>query len=183
MSYSKYLVSPSLISSIASTIRTKLGTNVSYKLDAMPMAIEEIGGADVENEYIANTLSSYTNSTATTVGSFAFYRSTKLQTAVFTKATNLSTSAFAYCASLTSASFAKCNTIGDYVFKGCSSLTSLYLMSTTVATYGTDVFASTPMLDSTLTGAFGSIYVKSSLVTAYKAAAGWSSISARIVGV
>ena len=43
--------------------------------------------------------------------------------------------------------------------------------------------ASTPMVNSTYTGSFGSIYVPASLVDSYKASANWSALSDRITAI
>lgn len=97
---------------------------------------------------------------ASIIGSSAFINCTKLQMATLNVATAISESAFA----------------------NCQKLASLYLLGSTVATItNSSVFLSTPMRNSSyLSGSYGSIFVPESLVSAYKAAAGWSTISARI---
>ena len=44
-------------------------------------------------------------------------------------------------------------------------------------------FSSTPMLNSTYLGTYGSIYVKSSMLNAFKTATYWSVYSNRMVGI
>lgn len=64
-----------------------------------------------------------------------------------------------------------CSYIGSYAFEKCSALQSLYLLSTAVVSLDdSNAMRSTPLSVSTYTGSFGSIYVPSSLLTAYKSA-------------
>jgi hypothetical protein len=73
--------------------------------------------------------------------------------------------------------------IGSYAFRSCYKLVSLYLTGVTaVPTLSASAFVSTPIGGYTASaGKYGSIYVPSSLVASFKAAANWSSVSARIV--
>ena len=72
-------------------------------------------------------------------------------------------------------------------FNYCKKLSQLYLVGSEFAgfspTIGGSVFYSTPMTNSTLLGYYGSIYVRASLLSKYQTAYGWSSVSARLVGV
>lgn len=95
--------------------------------------------------------------------------------------------AFQSCSGLATVRVPKCTAIGGYAFSDCRMLTSLYLTSVSGVTTLTDNgawFSTTPIGGySTYAGKYGSVYVPKSLVTAFKAASGWSSISSRIVGV
>lgn len=122
----------------------------------------------------------------THIGSFAFDYCLSLTTVSFPACTILSANAFRSCINLETARFSVCGTIYSSAFKDCSKLMSVYFMSTSVVTISAGTasaarpFYSTPMEDSTYTGAFGSIYVPASLVDAYKSASGWSFYSSRI---
>ena len=92
---------------------------------------------------------------------------------------------FGVCDSLSAAFLPKCTTIGASAFIYCLSLTELYLTEVSNATWviGTDAFYNTPMVDSTLTGVYGSIYVPQSLYSDFVASSVWTSVSSRIVSV
>ena len=88
---------------------------------------------------------------------------------------------FGYCINLKTASFPILSGVANSMFKFCSSLESLYLLSTSVAVLShSNAFASTPIVDSSYLGYFGSIFVPESLVDAYKSATNWSFYSDRI---
>lgn len=67
----------------------------------------------------------------------------------------------------------------------CSKLMTVDLRGISSVPYlnTSSVFMYTPMLYSSYTGAFGSIYVPTSLLTSFKTATNWSKYSARFVGV
>jgi len=57
-------------------------------------------------------------------------------------------------------------------------------MGTSVPTLvNSNAFYSTPISNSTYIGTYGSIYVKSSMLNAFKTAQTWSAFSNRIVGI
>ena len=117
------------------------------------------------------------------VGQSAFC-SCGLVSAFFPKCSFVGTSAFAYCSSLEMISLPSCKNIYSYAFYSCKNLMSLYLLGSTVAPMAsTGVFTSTPMVLSTLTGRFGSIFVPASLYSNYIRYSYWSSIAARFVSV
>ncbi len=78
-----------------------------------------------------------------------------------------------------------CSSIGGSAFGSCYNLIRLYLTSVTaVPSLGTYAFSSTPIGGySASAGQYGSVYVPTSLVDAFKVATNWSSIADRIVGV
>lgn len=75
------------------------------------------------------------------------------------------------------------SSINNYFCYQCSSLESVYLFGESVATLGSSAFLLTPLLDSTILGYFGSIYVRASLLTSWKTATRWSAFSDRFVGL
>lgn len=93
--------------------------------------------------------------------------------------------AFAYCSSLAKASFAWCRNIGSSAFVRCSRLSQLYLKSSSVcALANSNAFTSTPFAGySNYFSGTPYIYVPTSLVASYKAAANWSYFSKYISGV
>ena len=78
------------------------------------------------------------------------------------------------------------------VFAACSNLMSVYLLMNMDTSYtiskiwtinNSNVFTGTPMVDSSYTGSFGSIYVQSSYLSLYQANNVWSWFSDRLVGL
>lgn len=97
------------------------------------------------------------------------------------KVRTLSTDAFWCCTALKSVSLPEATSIHARVFGSCYSLSAVYLLSKYVCTAGSsNIFISTPMTASSYLGYFGSIYVPSSLVDAYKSATNWTYWADRI---
>ena len=117
----------------------------------------------------------------TYIGNNAFAGCTTLTTASFPNCTAIGYSAFVACINLTTAYFPNCTTISDYAFQYCSRLASIYFLGQTIPSFRFICFSDTPMVDSTYLGYYGSIYVLPSMVNAFKAAVGWSSLADRIV--
>lgn len=141
-----------------------------------------------------------------TIYNFAFYDCVALTQINFPKCSFISGTAFANCYSLSQISFPlvsdiypgafrNCSNLtqislpmcsyltGSGIFSNCISLESIYLLSTSVVSLNyaaTTLFTNTPITKSSYLGYFGSIYVPSSLVDAYKTANRWSAISDRI---
>ena len=127
------------------------------------------------------------------IGSCAFYTCTALSSISLPNVTTIGHSAFRSCTNLSSIDLPNVTTIGAFVFANCIKLMSIYLLGSSVCymsgrtnTYQTasasNVFSNTPILDSTLTGSFGSIYVPSSLVSEYRN--NWNlAFTVRFVGV
>lgn len=102
----------------------------------------------------------------------------------FTAVASIGGSAFASCPQLETVILpSTCSTIGASAFASCVKLTSIEIPYQSVVTLSTNVFISTPMSLSTLTGSFGSIFVPESLVSQYAVANNWSAYSARIVAI
>lgn len=95
---------------------------------------------------------------------------TNLTTVSFPECYYIGRYAFWKCTNLTALSFPACASIGSSAFEECSSLSLVYLLSTSrVSLYSySTCFASTPLMDSTYLGYYGSIYVPESLVDDYK---------------
>ena len=91
---------------------------------------------------------------------------------------------FYSCSVLPSVRFDNVQTISQQVFVGCRSLSAVYILPSSVPslTYA-NAFNSCPISNSALLGYYGSIYVRASLLDAYKAAQNWSLWSARLVGL
>lgn len=104
----------------------------------------------------------------------AFYYEYSIQT-IDTNALNISSLAFFWCSSLSQVSLHNCSYIGRDAFNGCRSLSQVYLGSDSVCILEYTAFRYTPITSST-----GSIYVPSSLVSAYQSASNWSRYSNRI---
>lgn len=133
--------------------------------------------------YSCYTLTNAIFPVCTIISSYGFAYCSKLTTISFPECTYIGYSAFEQCSSLTTASFPKCSYIGSYAFKSCISLSALYLMSSGLVTGNSYMFISTPFSLSSYLGYFGSIYVPSSLLASYKAAAHWKSYNNRLVGI
>jgi len=158
--------------------------------------------------YSMSQLTSVYFPNATSVGMGAFYSCSRLQSVNMPEVTTLNTNgtmfrycsalttlnmpkvsnipnqAFTNCSALTSISFPNLTTISTYAFQSCSKLESVYLYGSTVVTLANaNAFASTPLSRSNYLGRWGSIFVPTSLLNTYKAAANWSRYTARFVGV
>lgn len=90
--------------------------------------------------------------------------------------TTIPSYAFCNCSQLTSVSFPNCTSIGAYAFSRCTQLASIYLGASGVCKLiNSNAFSSTGIWSTK-----GSIFVPSSLVTAYQTASHWSYFSNRI---
>lgn len=115
------------------------------------------------------------------IGSSAFDYCASLTTISIPECLRLVNLAFNNCTQLSKISLPKVKKIYPQVFTGCISLTVVDLtQNSNIIDLGTNAFSTTPMVNSTYTGNFGSIYVPSSLYSQYIVATNWSNISARI---
>lgn len=92
---------------------------------------------------------------------------------------------FSYCSNLSLVSLPKATTIsGSAAFRSCYRLISIFLLGSSVCALGSavaTVFPSTPISTyTTVAGRAGSIFVPSSLLTNYKTATNWTTISSKI---
>ena len=91
---------------------------------------------------------------------------------------------FLNAAELSRLEFANCSLILSSAFSSCKSLQTLILRSNAVvALSNSTAFGYTPMQNSTYTGTYGSIFVRPSLVEAYKVATNWTYFSSRIAPI
>ena len=96
----------------------------------------------------------------------------------------IGSSAFYRCYALSTISLPNVTSIGGSAFYSCTSLQIIYILTSSIPTLdNSNVFYFTPISNSTYTGTFGSIYVKSSLYDSFKTAANWSYYSARMVSM
>lgn len=118
---------------------------------------------------------------AINIGAYAFSFCTNLTNLNLPNVTDIERQAFYQCSNLTNISFPNVTYISSSAFCGCKSLMSIYLLSSSIPTlFHINAFYTTPMSNSTYTGSFGSIYVPTSLVDAYKSASNWSTYKNRI---
>lgn len=119
-----------------------------------------------------------------TVGSGAFWSCAALTSVYIPECVSIGENAFLSCAALRSLYLPKAESIGPTAFRSCCNLVSLYVFSPAVCQLGASAFWSTPIGGySTSAKQFGSVYVRPSLVEAFKAATNWALISSRIVGM
>lgn len=124
------------------------------------------------------------------IGELAFSDCWKITNASFPKCRAIYSNAFAYCSSMETAYFPNCMEIKGGAFGSCHALMSAYFLASGVpgmtgySTYGSP-FYETPISDYTQAtgGIHGSIFVRASLLTDFRAASGWSDYADRIVGL
>lgn len=129
---------------------------------------------------------------ATVIYSSAFYNCKNLSKTNFENVVRINQGAFAYCSSLTELYLPKISVIYTYsynvpnysrgVFESCTNLSKIILF-TPNCNFGNEnksvqtfskVFKSTPMMDSSYLGYYGSIYVPSAFISYYKTDSQWS---------
>lgn len=113
----------------------------------------------------------------TFIGNYAFAYCNKLTSISFPICPTIESYAFCYCLSLTSVSFPKVTSIGNYAFRQCSKLSSIYLGNALTVCTLSD---SNAFQDTGITRTAGSIFVRPSLVSAYKSATNWAYFADRI---
>lgn len=139
------------------------------------------------------------------IGAFAFQQCLSLKTVSLPLCTSIGSSIFAGdpisyiylpscknianygltgCEHLSEVSLPACTSIGNYAFSNCRLLEKLYLLGSSVPNLAnSSAFYGTPIMSSTALGYFGSIYVLSSLYSAFIAATNWSYFSSRFVSM
>nr|DAQ06923.1 MAG TPA: leucine-rich repeat protein [Caudoviricetes sp.] len=134
---------------------------------------------------------SFPKCTTIQTGAFSGYNgqyyinNTSLKSAYFPECTLIYSNAFNGCRALETASFPKLRVLSTFAFAFCSYLMSLYLLGESVVTMqSTMTFYGTPISSaSQYTKAYGSVFVRASLLSAYLTATYWSAYSSRIVGL
>ncbi len=153
------------------------------------------------------SLSTLSIPSCTTIQGYAFYYCSSITSIYLPKVTTISSYAFRYCSQASNiyaplvqsiytyafanirdvelAVFTSLATISTYAFASCFNLGSLYVLTSTVPTLSNaNAFMSTPISTySASYGTYGTIYVKSSMLTSFKAATNWKTYSARMVGL
>ena len=121
----------------------------------------------------------------TSISSYAFGECSSLTSVSFPACTTIGNYAFLHCSSLTTANFPACTAIDHNAFLYCSRLISLYLIASSVCTLAnSNVFTSTPIGGySAIAGTYGTIYVPTSLLTAYQTATNWTYFSSRFSAI
>ena len=121
-------------------------------------------------------------------GSSNFYTCDVLTSVYFPKYsyTGLTPYMFERCYSLSFVSFPATSRLsGAHMFRSCYNLISMFLLGSSICQLGNTIasmFGSTPVSTySTSAGRYASIFVPRSLVTSYKAATNWTTISSKIV--
>ena len=136
--------------------------------------------------YYCISLTTVNASNCSYIGSSAFRACYSLNSVIFSSCSYIGSFAFTNCRSLSVISFPNCSYIGSYAFQSCYNLLSLYLMGSSIPSLvGISVFDSTPISNYTTStgGVYGSIYVPSSLYTAYTTATNWNTYASRFVSV
>lgn len=111
----------------------------------------------------------------------AFQACSNLSTIGFTKCSHISVQAFYNCSNLQKVILISTATIDYHAFALCQRLYGVYLLGSSMCSISNNtVFYGTPISDS-FGGVYGSIYVPSSLVSAYKTDSYWSYYSERII--
>ena len=158
----------------------------SYCYNLVSVNLPAVKSVGYYTFYMCSTLTDVNLPVCSAIGTYAFYSCRSLSSINFTACSSVGDRAFMYCLNLQTVSLPMCSYIYNSAFNSCYNLMSVYLMSTSVVSLGgSSVFYSTPIGGYTAStgGAYGSVYVHSSLVTAYQSASYWSAISARIAGI
>ena len=176
----------SSLTSISFPNATTIGSSAFYWCDTLTTAdFPKVATIGNDAFYHCSSLTSISFPAVATIGNNAFYYCSALTAASFSKATAIKGYAFNYCFALTTASFPQATTISNYAFRSCYNLKSLYLTGSSLCTLANSAaFTSTPIGGySASAGTYGSIYVPTSLVEAYKKATNWTYFSSRFVGI
>lgn len=197
-----YLESVSLFSC------TAISTNAFYRCSSLKTVyipnVAHIGDSGFDH---CLALSEFNAPLCTDLGIYAFYSCSKLETVSLPLIQDIGSYAFQYCSSLQYISASNCSqiysnafnscyalswasfdtvlSIGNSAFRNCRNLISLYLLGSSVAfLVSSAAFSSSPIGGyTTVAGQYGRIFVRSSLLTSWKSASGWSVLSSRFAGL
>lgn len=120
------------------------------------------------------------------IGTNAFEGCRNLTSINFPACTLISARAFRSCTYLNTISFPVCTTINSAAFSSCYRLLSAYFLGSSIPSLAySDTFYSTPIANFTsyTSGEYGSIFVRASMLEAFKSATNWTYYSDRIVGL
>ena len=90
---------------------------------------------DIEDGFVYNNISIYSNSRVGYIGDYAFFGNTSLISVNFPACGRIGWSAFADCTKLTNISFPKVYTVERYAFESCSALSSVYFPQCTTVSW------------------------------------------------
>lgn len=124
-------------------------------------------------------LSSVSLPACTSVGSYAFARCSALTTISLPACEWIGMSAFESCSALSEVYLNACLSMSRS-FENCRALMSVYMLASSVCSIGGSTFYNTPILKSSYTGSYGSVFVPSSLYADYIVSNYWSDIADRI---
>lgn len=121
------------LKAIADAIRTKNGTNETYKPSEMASAISAISGGDTTalSGIIDGSIASIEDNRATFVREEAFYYCEDLQSVKLPEVTEIDYAAFSGCSSLETVYMPKLKTVGSSAFDSCEALVSIDLPEVT----------------------------------------------------
>lgn len=130
-------------------------------------------------------LASVTIQSCLTIGDYAFSNCQPLQSLDLTACSSIGKSAFLWCSHISLVDLPVCESLSNFAFGSCYRLISMYMSQvTSVPVIGANVFWSTPIGGySDVAGQYGNVYVPSSLLTDFKNATNWASISSRILAI
>jgi hypothetical protein len=119
-----------------------------------------------------------------------------LNTGVFAECSSLTSIDLPCCSIIAAYTFSKCYSLetiitrsatsfGNNAFNSCYHLLSFYLLNSVMASFGANMFSSTPISNYTTStgGVYGSIYVPASLYNTYINHTSWKTYSARFVSL
>lgn len=116
-----------------------------------------------------------------TIGASAFYDCSNLTSAIFPLCFTINGGAFDNAVKLKVVSFPACITIYDYAFKSCKVLSGMYFLGNTVPSINSYTFSNTTINDEYATSCY--IYVRESMLSAFKSASYWSKYSSKMIGL
>ena len=115
----------------------------------------------------------------------AFQNCKSLSYANISNTKSFASSVFLNCTSLETVVLEAAKSIANAAFSGCEKLESCYIytLSTSAPSVAATAFSSTPLVDDSYLGHYGSIYVPSDMVSIYLASTAWSYVSDRITSI
>lgn len=116
-----------------------------------------------------------------TIGASAFYYCSSLTSAIFPLCDTINNGAFDNATKLKVVSFPACVKIYDYAFGSCRVLSGMYFLGNTVPSINSYTFSNTTINGEYATSCY--IYVRESMLSAFKSASYWSKYSSRMIGL
>lgn len=176
-------VATDVLSSISFPKCETIGSQAFYRASALT-SVEFPKCTLLNNQAIqaCSSLQTISLPLCSVIGASAFQQDIVLQEINLPACNYIMSYAFSNCTRMSKVILPTCSKLsGANIFIRCYSLSQLYLLSSSVCSLtNTNAFQNTPMSVSSYLGYYGSIYVPSSLVDAYKSATNWSYYSDRI---